>query len=42
MQQQLFFESVPESNALGLRTYRVCEVGTMSEGNITTTDIIES
>ena len=35
-------ESVLGSIARGLSTDRVCEVGTMSEGNITSTDIIES
>ena len=37
----VFFESVLGSIARGLSTDRVCEVGTMSEANITSTDIIE-
>ena len=35
MQQQLVFESVLGSIAPALSTDRVCQVGTMSEGNIT-------
>ena len=34
-------ESVLGSIARGLSTDRVCEVGTMSKGNITSTDITE-
>ena len=37
----VFFESVLGSIAQGLSTVRDCKVGTMSEGNITSTDINE-